>query len=87
MRRARFRWWLEPKRWGRTTRTWGAEVEGEEAKVAFNGKYLLDVLGAISEERVFLEVTTPSSPGVLRPVSPVSSDSYVNVIMPMFVQW
>ena len=65
----------------------GAEVEGEEAKVAFNGKYLLDVLGAISEERVFLEVTTPSSPGVLRPVSPVSSDSYVNVIMPMFVQW
>ena len=63
----------------------GAEVEGEEAKVAFNGKYLLDVLGAISEEKVALEVTTPSSPGVLRPVN--SDGSYVNVIMPMFVQW
>ena len=59
-------------------------VEGEEAKVAFNSRYLMDVLGAISEERVAVEVTTPSSPGVLRPSG---SDTYVNVIMPMFVQW
>ena len=61
-----------------------AEVEGDEAKIAFNSRYLLDVLGVIDEDKVALEVTTPSSPGVLRPVG---SDSYVTVIMPMFVQW
>ena len=61
-----------------------AEVEGDEAKIAFNSRYLLDVLGVIGEDQVALEVTTPSSPGVLRPVD---SDSYVTVIMPMFVQW
>ena len=61
-----------------------AVVEGEEAKIAFNGKYLTDVLGVLSEAQVALEITNPSSPGVIRPVG---VDNYVHVVMPMFVQW
>ena len=61
-----------------------ATVEGEEAKIAFNGKYLTDVLSVLSESQVALETTNPSSPGVLRPVG---VDNYIHVIMPMFVQW
>jgi DNA polymerase-3 subunit beta len=61
-----------------------AVIEGEEAKIAFNGKYLAEVLGVLSEEQVALEITTPSSPGVIRPVG---VDNYVHVVMPMFVQW
>jgi DNA polymerase-3 subunit beta len=61
-----------------------AVVEGEEAKIAFNGKYLAEVLGVLAEEQVALEITTPSSPGVIRPVG---VDNYVHVVMPMFVQW
>jgi DNA polymerase III subunit beta len=61
-----------------------AQVEGAEAKIAFNGKYLMDVLGVLNEAQVALEISTPSSPGVLRPVG---TDNYVHVVMPMFVQW
>lgn len=61
-----------------------AVVEGEEAKIAFNGKYLMDVLGVLTEEEVALEATTSSSPGVIRPVG---KDNYIHVVMPMFVQW
>jgi DNA polymerase-3 subunit beta len=61
-----------------------AEVEGEEAKIAFNGKYLTDVLGVLRESQVALEATNPSSPGVVRPVG---VDNYIHVVMPMFVQW
>jgi DNA polymerase-3 subunit beta len=61
-----------------------AIVEGGEAKIAFNGKYLTDVLGVLGETQVALETTSPSSPGVLRPVG---TDNYVHVVMPMFVQW
>ena len=61
-----------------------ANVEGEEAKIAFSSRYLTDVLGVIGKEEVALEMTTPSSPGVLRPVG---DENYVHVIMPMFVQW
>jgi len=61
-----------------------AMVEGEEAKIAFNGKYLIEVLGVLHEAQVALEITNPSSPGVIRPVG---VDNYIHVVMPMFVQW
>jgi DNA polymerase-3 subunit beta len=61
-----------------------AAVEGEEMKIAFNGRYLIDVLGVLAESQVILETTNSSSPGVIRPVG---SDNYVHVVMPMFVQW
>ncbi len=61
-----------------------AIVEGEEAKIAFNGKYLTDVLSVLREAQVALETTNSSSPGVVRPVG---VDNYIHVVMPMFVQW
>ena len=61
-----------------------ALVDGEEAKIAFNVKYLSDVLSIVRQSQVALEVSTPSSPGVIRPIG---VDNYVHVIMPMFVQW
>lgn len=61
-----------------------ALIDGEEAKIAFNVKYLSDVLSVLRQPQVALEITTPSSPGVIRPVG---VDNYVHVIMPMFVQW
>jgi len=61
-----------------------ALVEGEETKIAFNNKFLADVLGVLHGDKVILETTNASSPGVIRPVG---TDNYVHVVMPMFVQW
>jgi DNA polymerase-3 subunit beta len=61
-----------------------ATVDGEPAKIAFNSKYLQDVLAVLDSGQVALETTSPSSPGVIRPLG---SDNYVHVVMPMFVQW
>ena len=61
-----------------------AQVEGGEAKIAFNSRYLQDVLQVLDAGRVALETTGPSNPGVLRPVA---REGYIHVIMPMFVQW
>ena len=61
-----------------------AELEGEEGKIAFNSRYLLDVLSVLDRGQVAIETTTSSSPGVFKPTD---SDDYVHVVMPMFVQW
>jgi len=61
-----------------------ALVDGEAAKIAFNARYLADVLSVVKQAQVSLEVTTPSNPGVIRPVG---VDNYDHVVMPMFVQW
>jgi DNA polymerase-3 subunit beta len=39
---------------------------------------------SVKEREPALETTSPSSPGVIRPVGVVN---YVHVVMPMFVQW
>ncbi len=61
-----------------------ATVQGEDSKIAFNSKYLADVLSIIKEEKVVIETTSPSSPGLLKPLG---NENYTHVIMPMFVQW
>ncbi len=61
-----------------------ATVQGDEAKIAFNGKYLMQVLDVLRQPQVALEITSPSSPGVFKPVG---ADNYIHVVMPMFVQW
>jgi DNA polymerase-3 subunit beta len=59
-------------------------MEGTEGKIAFNSRYLLDVLSVLERGKVSLETTTASSPGVFKPTD---SEDYIHVVMPMFVQW
>jgi DNA polymerase-3 subunit beta len=61
-----------------------AAVEGEGVKIAFNGKYLQDVLQALEGGEISMQTSGPSSQGAFRPVG---SENYVHIIMPMFVQW
>jgi len=60
------------------------QIQGDEAKIAFNSRYLQEVLSVLERGKVALETTSPSSPGVFKPTD---SDDYVHVVMPMFVQW
>jgi DNA polymerase-3 subunit beta len=57
-----------------------ASIEGEAIEVAFNIRYLIDVLSVIREEQVVLETSGPTSPGVVRPAG---RDDFIHVIMPM----
>lgn len=60
-----------------------ANIEGEEIEVAFNAKYLLDVLNVIGTDQVAVETSTPSSPGVFKPVG---GSDFIHVIMPMHIR-
>ncbi len=64
-----------------------ARVEGGEAKIAFNSKYLTDVLDVLGDGEVAMETTSPSSPGVIKPAAEDEAYKYTHVVMPMFVQW
>lgn len=65
---------------GHNEATVDATVEGVPIEIAFNVKYLLDVLNVIDSENVALETTTSTSPGVIRPVG---RNDYLYVAMPM----
>jgi len=57
-----------------------AAIEGDPMEVAFNAKYLIDVLSVMNASQIALETTSASSPGVLRPIG---DDDFIHVIMPM----
>ena len=64
-----------------------AKIEGDDAKIAFNSRFLSDVLDVLGDDEVALETTTPSSPGVIKPATGSEAHTYTHVVMPMFVQW
>jgi DNA polymerase-3 subunit beta len=59
-----------------------ATVEGVPIQIAFNVKYLIDLLSAANAAQVALETSTPSSPGKF---TPVGDDAFLCVVMPMHI--
>jgi DNA polymerase-3 subunit beta len=57
-----------------------ATVEGSGTTIAFNARYLIDVLANLGAEQAALELSGPLAPGVVRGVG---KDDYVHVIMPV----
>jgi len=57
-----------------------AAVDGDGTTIAFNARYLLDVLGKVDSDQFSIELNGPLSPGVFRPIG---DDQYVHVIMPV----
>ncbi|MFN3928741.1 MAG: DNA polymerase III subunit beta [Thermoflexus sp.] len=67
---------------GETRVAMDALVEGNRLEIAFNVRFLMDVLEAIEGDRVAFEMTTAQSPVK---VLPVGDPSFVHVVMPMFL--
>ena len=60
-----------------------ATIEGEGMEIAFNVRYLIEVLNVIDQDRVMLGTIRSDKPGVLRPLG--DDSNYTYVIMPMHI--
>lgn len=59
-----------------------ATIEGDGVEIAFNVRYMIEVLNVIQQDRVMIGTSRPDKPGVLRPVG---DESFTHVIMPMHI--
>ncbi|HET7701784.1 MAG TPA: DNA polymerase III subunit beta [Candidatus Limnocylindrales bacterium] len=57
-----------------------AAIEGDGTTIAFNARFLADVLEKVDADQFALELNGPLSPGVFKPVG---DDRYVHVVMPL----
>jgi DNA polymerase-3 subunit beta len=57
-------------------------MDGDDLTIAFNARYLQEVLGILNEEQASLELTGALNPGILRPVG---NNEFLYVVMPMQV--
>jgi DNA polymerase-3 subunit beta len=63
---------------GEARETLAVNYKGKEMAIAFNPRYLIDPLSALSEDEVFIELIDELSPGVLKINGP-----FLYVVMPM----
>jgi DNA polymerase-3 subunit beta len=59
-----------------------ASVSGQELQVAFNARYLVDVLGVVKQGQVMLGLNGSNQAGIVRPAG---DEDYSHVIMPMVI--
>ena len=60
-----------------------AKTSGEENEIAFNAKYLIDILSVLDDEEVIFEMNGPLNPGIFR----IPEDkNFFHLIMPIRVQ-
>lgn len=57
-----------------------ATIEGEPLEIAFNSKYLIDVLSNLDCDEVVFEAGGPLNPGIIKPAD---SEDYLYVVMPV----
>ena len=65
---------------GNSKETVACECEGDELVIGFNSKYVSDVLKSVGDEEVVLEMSTPVSPCLIKPLE---GDSYTYLVLPV----
>ena len=65
---------------GRVREEMPIHLEGEPVQIAFNARYLGDVLKVIGSEEMIMEFTGPLSPGIVRPAG---DKEYFSLILPV----
>ncbi len=67
---------------GEAKNTMSIDYQGEDVSVAFNSKYIMDVLGCIQTENIIFGFSSSDSPAVIRKPG---DDDFIAVVMPMKV--
>lgn len=68
---------------GQNTVETDADIEGEGGEIAFNSRFLLDLLNNITTEELLFEMTGSLNPGVFKMPG---DESFLHIIMPVRVQ-
>lgn len=59
------------------------EQTGEDLTIAFNARYLVEILNHVKSEKTVIEFLGPLSPAAIRPLEPLESGQQLYVLMPL----
>jgi DNA polymerase-3 subunit beta len=59
--------------------------DGEEMQIAFNAKFLVEMLGSTSSEEVKMELSTPTKAGIIKPVEEDENEELLMLVMPLML--
>ncbi len=59
------------------------EQTGDDLTIAFNARYLVEILNHVKSEKTVIEFLGPLSPAAIRPLEPLDSGAQLYVLMPL----
>lgn len=61
------------------------QYDGETMQIAFNAKFLIEMLGATETEEVVMELSTPSKAGIIKPQEQPAEEDLLMLVMPLML--
>lgn len=59
--------------------------EGNDMDIAFNARFLIEMLGVLQSNEVELELSTPARAGILRPTEKTDNEDLLMLVMPVMI--
>ena len=59
--------------------------DGEDMEIAFNAKFLVEMLNAADSEEIVMELSTPNRAGIIHPVEKAEHEDLLMLVMPLML--
>jgi len=59
--------------------------DGEDLQIAFNAKFLIEMLNAADTEEISIELSTPTKAGIIKPTETEESEDLLMLVMPLML--
>jgi DNA polymerase-3 subunit beta len=63
----------------------GCRYDGEDMQIAFNAKFLVEMLGSTSGEEIKMELSTPTKAGIIKPIEEDENEELLMLVMPLML--
>lgn len=61
------------------------QYDGEDMQIAFNAKFMIEILGAAESTEVVMELSTPTKAGIMKPVEMAKNEELLMLVMPLML--
>jgi DNA polymerase-3 subunit beta len=61
------------------------QYDGNDLQIAFNAKFLIEMLGAADSEEVKVELSTPTKAGIVKPIEQNDGEDLLMLVMPLML--
>ena len=61
------------------------QYDGEDLQIAFNAKFLIELLNASDSEEVTIELSTPNKAGIIKPSEQDENEELLMLVMPLML--
>ena len=61
------------------------QYDGSDLQIAFNAKFLIEMLGAADSDEVKVELSTPTKAGIVKPTEQNNGEDLLMLVMPLML--